>query len=689
MLLLTVLACAALGVPQPEQFEIDLPAIRASLENAPPEFSGLPGALVDLPMPDGSREIFEAWDSPIMDPALAARHPLIRTYAARSLSSAAGVARIDLTHVGLHAIVRSPKGTILVSAVPRNPSRIRSMRWEDAAGGQWECEVGPQHGQAAAANGTYDQRGPLPLRTYRLAMACTGEFAEFHSARQGNPTNFNDAFAAIVTITNRTNFVLEQDLGVRLLLVPNNDLLVFLDPATDPYHPTDSGANLSANITTCNTIIGFANYDIGHLVTRIPGGVAYLSAVCGTNKAGGVSGSPRTVEPDPLNGEVVWHEVGHQFGAGHTFNGNVDRCLNNRSASSAWEPGSGTTILAYPGNCPVGNDPPGDNIQITRDVMYHLGSILQMRSFLNAGGNACVATTATGHSAPAFTSLPPATGLVVPRLTPFELTGSASDPDGDSVTWSWEQFDLGPQQSLTGPDSADNGTSPLFRVFPPTTSGSRLFPRISDALSGILTPGEELPSVAPSTRRFRACIRDNHPGAGGVTISAIIQVQVASDTGPFEVTSPAPGQVLYTGPATVTWNVAGTTGAPLNTSTVTILLSTDAGQTFPVVLAAGTPNDGEATVLLPPVSTANAHIRILADGGIYSAFSRAFTILPCQSDLNCDGSSDGFDIETMEQVVAGNLPDFCLPDTDFNNDGSVDGFDIEAVEQVVAGGPCP
>ncbi|GJQ30121.1 MAG: hypothetical protein HBSAPP03_20050 [Phycisphaerae bacterium] len=62
---------------------------------------------------------------------------------------------------------------------------------------------------------------------------------------------------------------------------------------------------------------------------------------------------------------------------------------------------------------------------------------------------------------------------------------------------------------------------------------------------------------------------------------------------------------------------------------------------------------------------------------------------PCDADVNCDGATNGVDVEVQELAVGGDLADYCLPDADFNLDGAVNGTDVEAVELVVGGAPCP
>ncbi|MCC6950317.1 MAG: hypothetical protein IT433_02600 [Phycisphaerales bacterium] len=676
MLSLPLLASMLALHPEPPA-RVDIVGLRAALEAAPEAGEGV---LVWLPTAHAGDEPFEAWSSPVMAPELGAKHPQIRTYAARGLREPGVTARIDLSQNGLHAIVlRGGRGELL-SAVPGDPGLVtRGLVGRGYEG--WECLVPAGMGAGAPV---WSERGPLTLRRLRAAVACTGEFTTDASAAQGRAPNLADGLAAVVTMVNRANALLERDVAVRLELVPNNDLLIFLNPATDPYSGTNSGANLSANISTCSSRIGNTNFDIGHVLTRIPGGVAYLQAPCTNNRAGGVSGLPRTDTGDPFDPQVLMHELGHQLGANHTFNGSIDRCLNNRNGSTAWEPGSGTTILSYAGGCPVGNVPPGDNIVINRDVMYHSGSLLEMRAWLAGGGATCGSQLAVANQAPLLDSMPPATGLAIPTGTPFELSAAVSDPNGDGVTNSWEQFDLGPQQPLTG---ADNGLSPLFRCFAPRAEAARVFPQWSDILGGVATPGERLPQFTPATRKFRLVARDNFPGAGGVTISHNIEVQVVQGTGPFVVTAPATGQVR-TGRGTVRWDVAGTSLAPLSVTQVRIDLSLDGGATFGTVLSESEPNDGEASVDFPAADAAAARVRVRAIGGIFFAVSGEFTLLACEPDYSGDGTVDQDDVSRLISIVAGGPNDQGL-DPDFNRDGAVDQDDVTSLVHTVAGGGCP
>ncbi|MBC8081684.1 MAG: proprotein convertase P-domain-containing protein, partial [Hymenobacter sp.] len=447
------------------------------------------------------------------------------------------------------------------------------------------------------------------LRTYRLAMACTGEYA----ATKGGTVA--GALAGIVASVNRVSGVYEKELAVRLVLIPDNDTLIFLNPATDPYTDNNPGALLNENQTTVTARIGSANYDIGHVFSTGGGGVAQLASVCGPNKARGVTGSSNPVG-DAFDIDYVAHEIGHQFGGSHTFNGNTLNCGGgNRSATSAYEPGSGTTIMAYAGICSP------QNVQLSSDPYFHSRSYDQIVAHITGAGS-CAVNTATGNTPPVVNA---GTNYRIPVGTPFALTGSATDADGDALTYSWEQFNLGP----TGAPTAPVGDAAIFRVFSPVASPARTFPQLSNLLANTAALGEILPSYG---RRlvFRLVARDNRAGGGGVDYDSM-NVVVSGAAGPFLVTVPniATASWQVGAPQQVAWDVANTTAAPISAANVDILLSTDGGQTFPTVLLANTPNDGFENVTVPTTvaATTTARLKVQASGNIFFDLSdQNFTI---------------------------------------------------------------
>ena len=318
--------------------------------------------------------------------------------------------------------------------------------------------------------------GPNPigdvLRTYRLAVAATGEYTQFHGG------TVEDALAAIATTMNRVNGVYERELSSRMILVDSNHLIIFTDPNTDPY---GGGNSLGTNQTVVDNNIGNANYDIGHLMTQGGGGVASLRSVCDNgDKARGLTGLAQPVG-DPFDIDFVAHEIGHQFGGNHTFNSTTGSCNGNRVSNAAYEPGGATTIMGYAGICGA------NNIQLNSDDYFHNRSLEEIVNHIVLGqGNSCATMIPTENTAPVVDAGPD--GYVIPVSTPFELIGSATDLEDTTLTYAWEQFDLGPSGDYDDPQ----GNAPLFRSFQPDTLPVRVFPRYSKPRVKYREPGRNL-----------------------------------------------------------------------------------------------------------------------------------------------------------------------------------------------------
>ncbi len=394
-------------------------------------------------------------------------------------------------------------------------------------------------------------------------------------------------------------------LAIRMVLVANNDLVVYTDPATDPYTNDSGFAMLGENQANLDAVIGSANYDIGHVFSTGGGGVASLGVPCiGGSKARGVTGLGAPTG-DPFWIDYVAHEMGHQWGGNHTFNGDDGSCAGgNRNAGTAYEPGSGSTIQAYAGICG------SQNLQSNSDPYFHGISLDEIIAYSTLGsGNSCAAATATGNDPP---SVDAGDSYTIPIDTPFELCGSGTDPNGDSLTFGWEEFDLGP----AGAPGSPTANAPIFRSFLPTPSPCRTFPRMSDLAAGSPVIGELLPTYA-RTLNFRLTARDNRGGGGGVDDDATTVV-VSGAAGPFRLTAPNTAVSLPQGTMVdVTWDVAATDQAPVSCTIVDILLSSDGGLTYPTTLAASTANDGSASVALPDSSVFNARIQVRCASNIF------------------------------------------------------------------------
>jgi hypothetical protein len=262
--------------------------------------------------------------------------------------------------------------------------------------------------------------------------------------------------------------------------------------------------------------------------------------------------------------------------------------------------------MAYAGICPP------QNTQNNSDDYFHGRSFTQVLNYSTLGsGNNCPVRTTTGNSIPEIQILTPL-NLVIPISTPFQLEANISDLNGDAITYCWEQYDRGIQGAPDNP----SGNAPLFRSFQPTINPIRTFPQRSDLINNTQTLGEILPDYARDMT-FRITARDNVPGGGAVNNDEI-GVEVTANAGPFLVLSPNTAITWTAGdPYQVTWDVANTTSSPVSCNAVNVLLSTNRGFTFNIVLASNVPNTGTTDIIAPFALTTDARVRVEAADNIF------------------------------------------------------------------------
>ncbi|MFQ1791100.1 reprolysin-like metallopeptidase [Aeromonas veronii] len=591
-------------------------------------FAGLQAGAskLTLPLPDGGEVTFALEAYNVLPADLAAKYPQIRTFKGYNPAHPVDTGRFDMGPQGFHAMFSHQGKMVFVD--PLRNAEGYAIYYQQDVYSRLEEDADKVIGADAKTLARKVQVDGNVRKRYTIAISAAGEYTQYHGGSQVL------ALAAITTLLNRVNEVYQRDVGVEFQLASGNDSVIFTDPVTDPFYNGDNPDYVSgvssiyeADDTSKNVLVqgeAFANgelgaFDIGHVVNTGGGGLAGLGVLCTADKSAGMTGSATPVG-DAFFIDYVAHEIGHQFGADHTFNGTTGSCGgSNREAAQAWEPGSGTSIMAYAGIC-------GDeNIQPHSDPYFHSKSIEQMRAHM-ATVPACGTTLNLVNNAPQAVA---GASYIIPANTPFVLKGAGADMDKDPLTYTWEQIDLG-DPSSSALDMIDDGSRPLFRFVSPTGSPERILPSLPSLLSGSLAKGEAWPTTNRDLN-FRLTVRD---GKGGVA-SDDMKVQVINTGSAFRLTAPI-GVALTPGASlVVSWDVAGTTLAPISCSKVDLFITQNEGTSWSN-LAVSQPNSGAATVTLPADLASSARLKVACSDNIFFAISPSK--LPV---VQSGGSSDG------------------------------------------------
>lgn len=646
-------------------FQLNQTVFNDATRDLPLEFTNaarLQNVIIEIPMPDGTLQRFRVEDSPVLADHLASDFPSWRTFQGYGVDDPTATARFDWTKAGFHGYILTDHGTVYIDPVQENDKENYFVYYKheygEPAAADFHCGVDDLASQLApvAKNSSPDAvqfAYGTSIRTYRIAVATTGEWSRGTTTSTDPQAIRTAALAALTTSVNRLDGIFRREIASSFQIVNppitnNATNLLFDDPATDPYDNTDSNAQLTLNQTVIDGRLGLANYDVGHLYGTGGGGVAQSPSLCDTDKAQGYS-ARAGFYGDPFTVDYVAHEIGHQFGASHTYNNSdMGGACTTRSMNNAFEVGSGSTLMSYVGICNI------RNLQQYVDIVtpaFHTRSLTQMTGYLATGPGTCGTLSGT-NAIPTINAGP---SFTIPRLTPFTLTAVGGDADAGDVAnllYSWEEYDLAPSASgelgtpaMTYDVDTDGVLRPLFRAYSPVASPSRTFPSMAFILNpannspaGSNNPpltyqgtnpsgasgatcqtgsdcviGEILPSLA-RTMNFRVAVRDRRGGIAdaGTTVTTV------NTTGPFQVTTQNTATTWAVGSTqTVTWDVVGTNAAPINAVNVRISLSTDGGLTFPITLLASTANDGSEPITVPNNPTAQARIRVEAVGNIF------------------------------------------------------------------------
>jgi len=609
----------------PEDFKsysLNSTLLKKILAKAPQRSTKYSDSRVVIPFPDASGKMrdFAILKAPVMAPELANKYPDNNSYVGQNISDKSISIRFSVNQLGVYAMIfKAGKGVVYIDPIDKNHTNYMVYKRSSLPerNQSFVCLTKETSGfdTPPVSLKTFNAND-AKLRTFRLALAATAEYSQFHITQAGIDTTGTDAekkaavLAAMTTTMTRVNGVFENDVALTMVLVANNDQLIYLEDTTlnpDPYSNGDGGAMLDENQTNIDNVIGVANYDIGHVFSTGGGGVAALNSPCSASKAKGVTGQSNPVG-DAFDIDYVAHEIGHQFGAEHTFNGDAGSCAGgNRNNATAVEPGSGSTIMAYAGICSP------QNVQQNSDAYFHVVSINQMFSSISTGIINCGVQSSliNNLNVPVVNAGP---DVVIPKSTPFRLTAVGSDADNDVLTYAWEQADA---EITTIPPSDTATGGAVFRSVSPKLSAIRYFPDINTVLSGqTANTWEVVPSVS-RTLNFDVTVRDNVVG-GGQTAKDTKVVTVEGNAGPFLVTSQNTSITVDIGSTqTVTWDVANTNLAPVNCTSVNILLSIDGGQTYPVTLASNVPNNGSYDIVIPNNPTTNARIMVAGSNNVF------------------------------------------------------------------------
>jgi hypothetical protein len=596
-------------------YSFDKQVMEQQLANVPARFSNLPGNIISLPNVNGDLERYEVWEASNFTPALQAKFPEIRAYVGIGIDDPNAYLRFSMSPKGIQTMtLRAGNSEFIEPYTVDNNTYIvfNSKAHRNEGEIPFECST-PE--TSALVNDSEDlilsnKSSTGVFKTFRLAQSVTGEYTQYFGG------TVDDAMGGINATITRVNGVFEKDFALQLILIDNTEDVIYTNPNTDPYSPPSGMGNWNSQLqSTLNSVIGAANYDIGHLFGRSGGGgnAGCIGCICNdANKGSGIT-SPGTGGPEGDNFDIdyVAHEMGHQLGANHTFT------FGYEGTSAQTEPGSGSTIMGYAGITSF-------NVQMHSDDYFTYKSVLQVQ--VNLQNKPCAQNTDMENQAPTVDA---GDDYYIPKGTAFVLRGEASDPDGDAIEYNWEENDVG-NSSTTGTNSRVSPTKtagPNFRSLPYEDVPERYMPKFDYVLADQLTRWQNWESVNTVTRQlnFSFMVRDNN-SEGGQTQVDLMRVFVR-DEGPFVVSNPAEDQNvdLGTNSMLVEWDVAGTDGGDINTANVKISLSTDDGESF-VVVAESTPNDGSETVTIPTgtVATTDCRIMVEAEGNIYYAVSRPF-----------------------------------------------------------------
>lgn len=617
-------------------YHADTQSIDQYMAKAPDLYSHqLSNIKIEIPDDNGQFVSYKIYKSGSMSKQLAQSTPQIHTYRGYGVKNPTVSASITINPMGIYiSIYRNKQPTLSIQPANLSTQDYLVYNTKSLLRIPFNCQnFSHQEKKLVEIKSTPNpQIDDDYLRKYRYAIGTTGEYSQFHIDRAVQAgtlsSNATDAekkdavLAAVITTIDRVNTIYERDFGILLELVPNERDVIFLDANTDPYDNDDLGSMVYGNTNVLNNHIGNTNYDGGHLFsTNQYGGGSLLGVICSSNKGACVTGSDYPVT-DTYDVDYVAHEIGHSFNCNHTFG---NSCYNQRNLPTSIEPGSGSTIMAYAGVC-------SPNVQNNSNDYFSIANIQECKDFVTQQAT-CAQLIDLGNHKPII-DLPTNQIAYIPKSTPIILWATATDAEGDPLTFCWEEFDPETDSNLNASVPADDKIEgALFRTYQPKQIGMRILPKVANIFDGTYANTWE---VLPAVNRdftFALSVRDNHVG-GGQSPYDFVSFSVDQNTGPFRITSQTTDETWQiTSNQNITWNVANTNGGLVNCSHVDIYFSTDNGYSFSHILAENVPNSGSANIAVPMgINTQNGRIMIKGHNAYFGDLSKGvITVINSQS----------------------------------------------------------
>ncbi|MBL7003586.1 MAG: hypothetical protein ISR69_06140 [Gammaproteobacteria bacterium] len=658
---------AARSANQAQHFLLNIDQLRVALGQLDYQAS----IKISLPRANGYLNEFEVTKTSVLAADLASKYPEFKTYKVTAIDHTGTFGRMELINDILSVVIKSEDGQELLKINDKNQQQYSVKARSAVSGQQFSCGANmasSNEGERAMAMRFPDDsqyRAPLnQLRKLRVAIATTTEYSAYFGTTKA------EVLAELTKALNRINGIYESDLGITLELVSSNENVIFLD--SDSFSNSNASVLIDESQEQLDLLIGNSNYDLGHTFSTGAGGlVASVGTVCSSaSKAKGVTGSLNPTD-DEFWVDYVAHEIGHQLGAEHTFNGTSASCGGGtRNASTAYEPGSGSTIMSYAGICG------SENLQPHSDATFHSASIDVINATVpsNCGELITYSDIHTGVSNVANPAVTAGADKTIPTNTPFMLTATGTAGDSDTLYYQWDSKSLG-SATTAATIGTDLSSNPLFRSNLPQTNHTRYFPSLVTLLANASgSAGETLPT-ANRILDFSVKVVD---GKGGY-VTDDVRLTATTSASQFSVTSQNSSGIQLTSntPITINWNIGNTNNAPVNCSSVEVQLlsfSSDQSTFCSSTIATGEANDGTASISLPDISAAVSRFLVKCESNVFFAInSHDFEIINGSSvaENDCFATKGGVQIDTKTIYNTGLSADSSDGSSTFSGGGAL------------------